>query len=208
MAGFVEAFESDEGKIRRIMSVIYSRAQKYGLLPRSESSNPVRWVEQSAKSSYKPIVVDPATAAKIFQSLSGMEQTLVILVATTGVRIGEAMGLKWDIDYQNKQINLRRVWVKDTIVERLKTDDSEAPVPLTDLLADCLRNWYRGTMYGRPKDWIFASTRINGRKPRSSSVSPERKRSNKVARKCEKRRQATFYRRELNGQTSQVLVSY
>jgi integrase len=68
--------------------------------------------------------------------LSGFELALTILVAATGVRISEAMGLKWeDIDYQNKQINLRRVWVKDTIVERLKTEDSEAPVPLTDLLA-------------------------------------------------------------------------
>ena len=52
--------------------------------------------------------------------------------------------------------------------ERLKTDDSEAPVPLTDLLADCLRNWHRETMYGRPTDWIFASTRSKGQKPRSS----------------------------------------
>ncbi len=44
--------------------------------------------------------------------------------------------MKWeDIDYQSKQINLRRVWVAKTIVERLKTDDSEAPVPLTDLLS-------------------------------------------------------------------------
>jgi integrase len=158
-------------KIRRIMSVVYTRAQKYGLVPRSESSNPVRWVEQSAKSSYKPIVVDPATAAKIFAALSGAEQALVILVAATGIRISEAMGLQWeDIDYQNKQINLRRVWVKDTVVERLKTDDSEAPVPLTDLLADCLRGWQRETMYGRPNDWVFASTRNRGRKPRSSSV--------------------------------------
>ena len=132
------------------MSVIYPRAQKYGLVPSSESSNPVRWVEQSAKSSYKPIVLDPATAAKIFGALSGIEQALVVLVAATGIRISEAMGLKWeDIDYQNKQINLRRVWVKDTVVERLKTDDSEAPVPLTDLLADCLRGWQRETMYGR-----------------------------------------------------------
>jgi integrase len=158
-------------KIRRIMSVIYTRAQKYGLVPRSDSSNPVRWVEQSAKSSYKPIVVDPATAAKIFQALSGMEQTLVILVAATGIRISEAMGLQWeDIDYPNQQINLRRVWVQDTVVERLKTDDSAAPVPLTDLLADCLRSWQRETMYGRPNDWVFASSRSKGAKPRSSSV--------------------------------------
>jgi len=77
-------------KIRRIMSAIYTRAQKYGLVPRSDSSNPVKWVEQSAKSSYKPIVLDPATAAKIFEQLSGFELTLTILVAATGVRIGTA----------------------------------------------------------------------------------------------------------------------
>jgi integrase len=96
---------------------------------------------------------------------------LPVLVAATGIRISEAMGLKWeDVDYQNKQINLRRVWVKDTIVESLKTEDSEAPVPLTDLLANSLRDWQRETVYGRPSDWVFASTRSKGRTPRSSSV--------------------------------------
>jgi integrase len=158
-------------KIRRIMSIVYTRAQKYGLVPRSDSSNPVKWVEQSAKSSYKPIVLDPATAAKIFEQLSGFELTLTILVAATGIRISEAMGLKWgDIDYQNKQINLRRVWVGDTIVEQLKTEDSEAPVPLTALLATHLQDWQRETVYGRPSDWVFASARSKGKTPRSSSV--------------------------------------
>jgi integrase len=93
------------------------------------------------------------------------------LVAATGVRISEALGLKWeDIDYQSKQINLRRVWVAKTIVERLKTDDSEAPVPLTDLLAIILQDWQKETVYGRPSDWVFASTRCKGKKPRSASV--------------------------------------
>jgi integrase len=82
--------------------------------------------------------------------LSGAELALTILVAATGIRISEAMGLKWeDVDYHGKQINLRRVWVKDTIVERLKTEDSAAPVPLTDLLAAHLRNWQRETAYGQ-----------------------------------------------------------
>ena len=116
-------------------------------------------------------MLDPATAAKIFEQLSGFELTLTILVAATGIRISEAMGLKWqDIDYQNKQINLRRVWVSDTIVEKMKTEDSEAPVPLTDLLAQHLRDWQRETVYGRPNDWVFASTQKKGKAPRSSSV--------------------------------------
>jgi integrase len=55
-------------------------------------------------------------------------------------------------------------------VERLKTEDSEAPVPLTDLLANSLRDWQRETVYGRPSDWVFASTRCKGRTPRSSNV--------------------------------------
>jgi integrase len=169
--GSLKRSNPTKDKIRRIMSVIYTRAQKYGLVPRSDSSNPVKWVEQSAKSSYKPIVLDPATAAKIFEQLSGFELTLTILVAATGIRISEAMGLKWeDIDYQNKQINLRRVWVSDTIVEKMKTEDSEAPVPLTDLLAQHLRDWQRETVYGRPSDWVFASTQKKGKAPRSSSV--------------------------------------
>jgi integrase len=169
--GSLKRSNPTKDKIRRIMSVIYTRAQKYGLVPRSDSSNPVKWVEQPAKSSYKPIVLDPTTAAKIFEQLSGFELTLTILVAATGIRISEAMGLKWeDIDYQNKQINLRRVWVSDTIVEKMKTEDSEAPVPLTDLLAQHLRDWQRETVYGRPSDWVFASTQKKGKAPRSSSV--------------------------------------
>jgi integrase len=158
-------------KLRRVMSIIFKQAQKYGLIPRSEASNPLRWVEQSAKSYYKPIVVDPDTAAKIFEALSGMELALAILVAATGIRISEALGLKWgDIDYSNGQINLRRVWVGDVAVNRFKTEDSEAPVPLTDLLAGCLRAWQAETMWGKPDDWVFASARNKGKTPRSSSV--------------------------------------
>jgi integrase len=153
------------------MSIIYVQAQKYGLVPRSESSNPVRWVEQSAMSRYKPIVIDPATAAKILESLSGPELALTILIAATGIRISEALGLRWeDVDYENKRINLRRVYVNETLVERLKTDDSEAPVPLTDLLAVCLRAWQAETVYGQPGDWVFASKKNKGRTPRSGSI--------------------------------------
>jgi integrase len=140
-------------KLRRIMSIIFKQALKYGLVPRSEASNPVRWVEQSAKSRYRPIVITPETAARIFEQLSGAELALAVLVAATGVRISEALGLKWE-----------------DIVDRLKTDDSEAPVPLADLLAECLRSWQTETIYGRPCDWVFASKKNRGRTPRSSSV--------------------------------------
>jgi integrase len=158
-------------KLRRVMSIIYSKAQKYGLLPRDESSNPVRWVEQTALSRYKPVRVDPATAGRILERLSGAELALALLVAATGLRISEALGLQWqDVDYEARQINLRRVWVGNRSFDRLKTQDSEAPVPLTHLLAECLRAWHAETVYGQPSDWVFASKRSKGQKPRSASI--------------------------------------
>ena len=62
-------------------------------------------------------------------------RTLVFLVAVIGLRISEALGLKWsDLDYERQMIHLRRVWVSNDLVPRMKTDGSEAPVPLGDLI--------------------------------------------------------------------------
>ena len=71
---------------------------------------------------------------------------------------------------QNKRIHLRRVWVNDTVVERLKTRRSKAPVPLADALAQALLDWKAETMYGEAGDWVFASTKNKGRTPRSGSI--------------------------------------
>jgi integrase len=91
-------------------------------------------------------------------------RTLVFLVAVTGLRISEALGLKWsDLDYQRQMIHLRRVWVGNELVPRLKTDGSAAPVPLGDLLADALQSWHRNTLYAKPDDWVFPSTKMKGR---------------------------------------------
>jgi hypothetical protein len=49
--------------------------------------------------------------------------------------------------------HLRRVWVGNELVPRMKTDGSHAPVPLGDLLADALKSWHRNTLYAKPDDW-------------------------------------------------------
>src|SRR5712664_3132905 len=52
----------------------------------------------------------------------------------------------------------------------MKTDGSAAPVPLGDLLADALRSWHRNTLYAKPEDWIFPSTKMKGRTALSASM--------------------------------------
>jgi integrase len=95
-------------------------------------------------------------------------RTLVFLVAVTGLRISEALGLKWsDLDYERQMIQLRRVWVGNELVPRLKTDGSAAPVPLGDLLADALQSWHRNSLYAKPDDWVFPSIKMKGKTPLS-----------------------------------------
>jgi integrase len=158
-------------KIRRVMNVVYRRGQKSRILPMTGDGNPVAFVTQSSKSNYKAVIVSPEQAFRIMTELPDPYRTLLFLVAVTGLRISEALGLKWDdLDYDRQMIHLRRVWVGNDIVEQMKTEGSAAPVPLGDLLADALRTWYQQTPYRKPEDWVFPSMKLKGKKPLSASI--------------------------------------
>ena len=94
-----------------------------------------------------------------------------MIVAVTGLRVSEALGLKWsDLDYERQMIHPLRVSVGNDLVPRLKTEGSEAPVPLGDLLADALQSWHRNTLYAKPEDWVSPSTKMKGKTPLSASM--------------------------------------
>jgi len=158
-------------KIRHVMSVVYRQGQKSELLPMTGDGNPVAFVTQSSKTNYRAVLVHPEQAYQIMMQLDDPYRTLVFVVAVTGLRISEALGLQWrDLDYQGKEIKLQRVWVGSTLIEDLKTEASRAPVPLGNLLADALKRWHAETPYGNPGDWIFPSMKLNGNKPMSASI--------------------------------------
>jgi len=158
-------------KIRRVMFRVYFKAQKHGLIPCKEETNPVNWVEQSGKTNYRAVIVTPTQAFKIMMILPEPVRTLVLLIAATGLRISEALGLQWkDADYANQQIHLRRKWADNQVVESMKTEASEAPATLSPMLAEFLQTWHRQTPYGQPTDWIFASSKLKGRQPRTASI--------------------------------------
>jgi integrase len=134
-------------------------------------ANQRNWVEQSGKSHHKAVIVTPDQAFKILVALPESERVLTLVIAATGLRISEALGLQWQgVDYANQRINLRRVWVDNKVVERMKTEQSEAPATISPTLAEVLKSWRQQTAYSRPSDWIFASSRLKGRQPRTASI--------------------------------------
>ena len=117
-------------------------------------------MRQSSSSDYEAIVITAENTFEILQLMPQLERTLTLLIAATGLRISECLGLQWgDVDWEKQKIYVRRAWTRGKI-GRPKSKASKAPVPLHALLATFLREWKSNTLYCKPDDWVFASERL------------------------------------------------
>lgn len=92
------------------------------------------------------------------------------MVAVTAVRIGEALGLMWsDIDWHKLKIHIRRAWVYGELGPP-KSRASKAAVEMHETLAALLHAWRQRTLYGKDSDFVFASHKLHGEKPRLGSM--------------------------------------
>ena len=157
-------------KMRRVMSLVYKHGQRYGLIPRNEEANPMRFVRCKTTSSYEAMILTPQQAFAILSRLHEPERSLTLLASATGLRISECLGLQWqDVSFEQSQIHVRRTWTCGA-VGAPKSAASQAPVPLHLLLAEFLNNWKQLTPYSHATDWVFASSRCKGKRPRVANM--------------------------------------
>jgi hypothetical protein len=52
-------------KTRRVMSLVYKHGQRYGLIPRDQESNPMRFVRCKTTSGYEAMILTPEQAYAI-----------------------------------------------------------------------------------------------------------------------------------------------
>ena len=98
-------------KTRRVMSLVYKHGQRYGLIPRNQESNPMRFVRCKTTSGYEAMILTPQQAYAIVCNLREPERTLTLLAAGTGLRISECLGLQWhDVNFADGTIHVRRTW--------------------------------------------------------------------------------------------------
>jgi integrase len=157
-------------KIRKVMTLVYKHGQRFGLIPRDESANPMRWVRQRTISDYRAIIMNPRQAFEILLNIPEPRRTLVLTDAATALRVSEILGLGWpDLDFEGQVINVRRayVWGKFKLP---KSKASKAPVPMHPLLAGFLLAWRERTPYAKDSDFVFPSFRLKGKKPLSASI--------------------------------------
>ena len=158
-------------KVRNMMSAVYSHGQKFRMIPRTEESNPMKWVSATTVSDYEAVSLSPEESFAILERIADpLVRVLVIVVAVTATRIGEALGLMWsDIDWKKLKINIRRDWV-DGELGRPKSRASKAPVEMHETLAALLQAWRQQTPYSKDSDFLFPSFKLHGKQPRIGSM--------------------------------------
>jgi hypothetical protein len=116
------------------------------------------------------MILTPEQAYAIVCNLREPERTLTLLAAGTGLLISECLGLQWqDVNFADGMIHVRRTWTCGQ-VGLPKSKASKGPVPLHPLLAEFMVVWKQNTMYSQPGDWVFPSTRLNGKQPRVANM--------------------------------------
>jgi integrase len=158
-------------KLRNAMSAVYKHGQKFGMIPRTEESNPMKWVSATTISDYEAVSLSPEESFAILERIDDpLVRTLLIVVAVTAIRIGEALGLMWsDVDWRKLKINIRRDWV-DGELGRPKSRASKAPVEMHETIAALLQAWRQETPYGKDSDFVFPSFKLHGKQPRVGSM--------------------------------------
>lgn len=140
--------------LRNIMSGIITRAQEWGVIPRS-FANPMQWVKIGRKWTVREdrILDDDETAA-VFARLEDPHLLICETCLDTGTRISEAVGLQLKhFDPKKGTIRIQQRHCRGDVDEP-KTKNSRRTLALGTLV-DRYQEWIAAKKITRPDDWIF-----------------------------------------------------
>ena len=172
--------DSTLGKIKTVMGSVYRHGQFEELIPQTvapnakgqlKASNPVTFVRWSNRTDYEAFILKPEQTMAVLDLLVQPEYTLLLMVAATGVRISEALALKWKaVQYDQNSIRIKNSWTYGQMGSGTKTQASKSTVPMHPALAEVLKAWQAETPYNKPDDFVFASFKLHGKKPRTGNM--------------------------------------
>lgn len=156
-------------KIKMVMGQVFDHADVYDLETCRNPVSKVR-VPGSEDEDREIRILQPKETWQIVSRLQDPEKTLVLLIAATGVRISEGLALQWKhVRFKDKSIRVEQAF-RLAEITTTKTKSSKASVPMCKALAEFLQNWRSQSPYHRESDFVFASDKLNGKKPRTGQM--------------------------------------
>jgi integrase len=94
---------------------------------------------------------------QLCRELQGPLHTLVLVCISFGLRISEALALRWwDVNWEDRTLNIERGIVHQR-VDSVKTQESQKVMPVDPEMLDVLKLARRMSQFSQEGDWIFAS---------------------------------------------------
>lgn len=129
------------------------------------TANPITLVRCSTKRLRTPSMLTASELRKLLDALPYRERLMGVICATTGLRICEVLGLKWqDIHFEVSTADVLRSFV-DGVIGPCKTETSQQAIPLDEFVIGGLRLWQAETAYSKLDYWVYPSDRKFGAMP-------------------------------------------
>jgi integrase len=155
------ASPATKAKIRNLMSALFSHAIRHEWSAR----NPITAVRTSAKRLHEPDILTPKELQGLLKELPQRERAMVLVAATTGLRRGELIALRWrDLDFDACLAHITHSTWRN-VEGDTKTQASRKPVPLPAIVVAELKSWRRTSLYRSDNDFLFPSISKNGNQP-------------------------------------------
>jgi integrase len=151
--------------VRGILSALWNFAMWKQSVPMQVNPISLVTVKGASKRVRKPRILTVEQFRSLMPHLREPFNTLALMCVCFGLRISEALALKWsDVDWLNGTLRVERGIVQQ-IVDDVKTDDSRKTLTIAADLLELLKLWKQTTQFSANEDWIFASPTQLGRLP-------------------------------------------
>jgi integrase len=151
--------------IRGLLSVLWDFAMWAEHVPTQRNPMELVTVKGCSIRVRKPRSLTAPEFQAFVRCLHAPFDTLALLCVCLGLRISEALALKWsDVDESPGRLTVERGIVKQN-VDAVKTPGSEKTMILSPELLSVLLKWKQETQFSGQGDWIFASPAQVGRLP-------------------------------------------
>jgi integrase len=151
--------------VRGILSALWNFAMWKQDIPIQVNPISLVTIKGASKRVRQPRILTVEQFRLLVPHLREPFNTLALMCVCFGLRISEALALKWaDVDWLNETLRVERGIVQQ-IVDDVKTDDSRRTLTIASDLIDVLKVWKQATQFSAQEDWMFASPVQIGRLP-------------------------------------------
>jgi len=152
-----------KAKIRSLFSTLFNHGIRYEWL--GQGRNPVKMVRQSMKRKKAPALLEVDQIKSLLSQLKERYRLMVLLDFTTGLRRSELFGLRWgDIDFTQLVIRYS-TFILSRLYWTLQNRSVSETHPTRPRCCCSLWLWKGTTQYSGGDNWIFASSRADGKHP-------------------------------------------